>query len=111
MEPNSGIGIDPALARELILIGLVATVGALPIAVVTVVISIHIALSVYRDGGAAGRALDHERGKTEFTGSHVVAQGISARRRLFNEIGGPEQVRHIQEYSCRWVQSRYISYG
>ena len=52
MEPNSILGVDPELARVLILIGLVATVGALLIVVAAMVISIHIALSVHRDGVA-----------------------------------------------------------
>jgi len=56
MEPNFVIGIDPELARVLILIGLVATVGLLLIALATVVITIHIALDVHRDGAAAGCA-------------------------------------------------------
>jgi hypothetical protein len=50
MEPDFVIGINPELARVLILVGLAATVGALLIAVAAMVISIHIALSVYRDG-------------------------------------------------------------
>ncbi|MDP2885354.1 MAG: hypothetical protein Q8P51_10080 [Ignavibacteria bacterium] len=49
MESNFVLGIDAELARVLILIGLTATVGALLIAVATVVISIYVALSVYRD--------------------------------------------------------------
>jgi len=50
MESNFVIGIDPELARALILIGLTATVGAFLIAAAAMVMSIHIALSVYRDG-------------------------------------------------------------
>ena len=79
MEPNFVIGIDAELARVLILIGLVATVGALLIAVATVVITIHIALDVDRDGTAAGCAGPRKRGIREYARSHLVATGISPR--------------------------------
>ena len=93
MEPNFVIGIDPELARALILIGLVATVGALLIAVATVVISIHIALRVYSDGAVTGGVGNRKRTKSKFARSHLVAQGISPRMRLFHEVGEPEQAR------------------
>jgi hypothetical protein len=72
MESNFVLGIDPELARVLILIGLTATVGALLIAVATVVISIHLALNVYRDGAVAGCAGNRERAKREFVRSQLV---------------------------------------
>jgi hypothetical protein len=72
MDPNSVLGVDPELARVLILIGLVATVGALLIAVAAMVISIHIALSVHRDGVAAGRAGKREKERREFARSHAI---------------------------------------
>ena len=77
MEPNFVIGIDPELARVLILIGLVATVGAFLFAVATVVITIHIALNVVRDGAAAGYAGSRKGAMREFARSHLVATGIS----------------------------------
>jgi hypothetical protein len=77
MEPNFVIGIDPELARVLILIGLVATVGALLIAVATMATAIHIALNVYRDGAAAGCAGSRNRAKREFARSHLVGTEIS----------------------------------
>ena len=60
MESNFVLGIDPELAQVLILIGLTATVGALLIAVAAMVISIHVALSVHRDGADAGFAGNRE---------------------------------------------------
>ena len=96
MEPTFVTGIDPELARVLILIGLVATVGALLIAVATMAISIHVAFNVYRDGPVVGRAGNRKRAKRAFARSHLVAQGISARRGLFHEIGEPEQARQSQ---------------
>ena len=72
MEPNLVIGIDPELARVLILVGLAATVGALLIAVGAMVISIHIALSVYRDGADAGCTCNREKAKRELVRSQLV---------------------------------------
>ena len=72
MEPNFVLGIDPELARVLILIGLTATVGALLIAVAAMVISIHIALSVYRDSADAGCTCNREKEKREFARSQLV---------------------------------------
>ena len=72
MESNFVIGINPELARVLILVGLTATVGALLIAVAAMVISIHIALSVYRDGAVAGCTCNREKGKREFVQSQLV---------------------------------------
>ncbi|MFH0991482.1 MAG: hypothetical protein V1799_15855 [bacterium] len=72
MESNFVLGIDPELARVLILIGLTTTVGALLIAVATVVISIHIALSVYRDGADAGCTCNREKAKRELVRSQLV---------------------------------------
>ncbi len=77
MEPNFVIGIDSELAQVLILIGLVATVGALLIAVATVVITIHIALNVVGDGAAVGYAGSRKRPMREFARSQLVATGIS----------------------------------
>jgi len=72
MEPNLVIGIDPELARVLILVGLAATIGALLIAVAAMVISIHIALSVYRDGVFAGCAGNREKAKRELVRPQLV---------------------------------------
>ncbi len=72
MEPNFVLGIDPELARALILIGLTATVGALLIAVAAMVISIHIALNVYRDGADAGCTCNREKAKRELIRSQLV---------------------------------------
>jgi hypothetical protein len=77
MEPDFVIGIDPELARGLILIGLVAIVGALLVAVATMVTAIHIALNVYRDGAAAGCAGSRKRARREYARPHLVATGIS----------------------------------
>lgn len=73
MEPSFVLGIDPELARVLILVGLAATVGALLIAVAAMVISIQIALSVYRDGADAGCAGNREEPKRELIRSQLVA--------------------------------------
>jgi len=72
MESNFVIGIDPELARALIFVGLVATVGALFIAVAMMVMTIHIALSVYRGDAVAGCAGDRKRANVELARSHLV---------------------------------------